>query len=60
MSIKTTNLEMFSEDDEVNNGIMVAVGRQTFFDTKYLAIVVRKETTLGQTPVTSSYLYSKK
>lgn len=53
--IKTANLEIFSEDDEVNNGIMVALGRQAFFDTKYVAIIVRNKTRLGQTPVTSSY-----
>ena len=55
MSIKATNLELFLECDVINNSIMIALGRRSFFDTAYVASIVRNTIRLGQTPVTSSY-----
>jgi len=55
MSVKRNNLEVFSEEEEVNNGIMVAIGRTSFFDSSYHVIITGRNTqTLGQTPVKSS------
>ena len=53
MSIKASNLEIFSEDDAVN-AINVAIGRKSFFDTRFVAILNRNGRQLGQTPITES------
>ena len=54
ISVKRSNLEVFSEEEEVNNGIMVAIGRECFFDSTYQVIIGRNTQTLGQTPFKSS------
>eukprot|EP00956_Cyclotella_meneghiniana_P027191 scaffold60443_cov38-Cyclotella_meneghiniana.AAC.2 len=54
MSIKAANLQVFSEDEVVENGMMVAIGRRQFFDTRYIAILRRNGESLGNTPVGSS------
>jgi len=53
MSVKASNLEVFSDEEVVANAIMVAIGRRQFFDTSYCAITSRNGELLGRTPVVS-------
>ncbi|KAL7451815.1 hypothetical protein ACHAWC_003598 [Mediolabrus comicus] len=38
MSVKASNIELYSEEHELNS-TMVAIGRKTFSDTKYVAVL---------------------
>ncbi|KAL7548067.1 hypothetical protein ACHAWF_011355 [Thalassiosira exigua] len=53
MSIRASNLELFSEEEALN-AMMVAIGRIAFFDARYCAIMRRGCQSLGQTPVSRS------